>query len=291
MPLGVPLPESPADPIALADWLELSALTFDDGNSSYGDLQRVLGRLGMNDSEELCAEAMNELGRRVDATPTGYPFEFTGSLLSARGDWHSFVPYVFCLLLSYCDDKKKRVRGLRHEVMFEHLSCLAAKRYIGGDGVRFGSPRDTLPAGFRDALTSICAQVGEWTVGPVSRVLRPQDGGLDLVAWKHFPDLRSGKLVLFGHCASGRDWDDKINELQPNDFCSKWLGGDRSPIIKAFFIPHRLVPDVFDDRAISAKLFFDRCRIAHWATNDEFRTVTGGRSEKWCRKLLQRLPS
>ena len=114
---------------------------------------------------------------------------------------------------------------------------------------------------------------------------------MDLVAWKHFPDLRSGKLVLFGHCASGRDWDDKINELQPNDFCSKWLGGDRSPIIKAFFIPHRLVPDVFDDRAISAKLFFDRCRIAHWATNDEFRTVTGGRSEKWCRKLLQRLPS
>jgi hypothetical protein len=292
MPGNVPLPSEISNPIILADWLELLALTSADGNSSHGDLQRVLNRLGTENIDSLCTESMRELNRRIDSTGDNYPFTFSGTLLSTKGDWRQYTPYIFCLLLSYCDDVKKKVAGIRHETMFEKLSCIAAKQYIGGDAIRFGSPRDTLPKGFIDALIHVCGQVGEWSCSNVGRrTLRSKDGGLDIVAWKHFPDRQIGKLILFGHCASGANWDNKINELQPNDFCSLWLGGDRSPIVKSFFIPHRLSPELFENRAVSAKLFFDRCRIACWVSNDEFRGVVGDTVVQWCEQLLEKVKS
>jgi hypothetical protein len=289
---SVPLPPDISSPIILADWLELLALTAADGNSSHGDLQRALNRLGAENMDSLCTESMRELNRRVDSTGGNYPFTFSGTLLTTKGDWKQYTPYVFCLLLSYCDDAQKKIRGIRHEVMFEHLSCLAAKKYLGGEVVRFGSPRDTLPSGFIKALTNVCGAVGEWSCTHVGRTLRTKDAGLDLVAWKHFPDRQIGKLILFGHCASGANWDEQINELQPNDFCSRWLGGDISPIVKSFFIPHRIQPEVFEDRAISAKLFFDRCRIAYWVTNEEFEKIPNGVAVvQWCDQLLKRVKS
>ena len=288
---SIPLPSDVTDPIVLADWLEVLALTAADGNASHGDLQRALNRLAVDNANGICSDAMCELNRRVAATGSNYPFTFSGTLLRAKGDWRAHVPYVFCLFLSYCNDRKKRVTGIRHDVMFEQLSCLAAREYIGGKALRFGSPRNELPRGFVDAITAVCREVQEWSYSRRGRTLRSKDGGLDLVAWKHFPDRQIGKLILFGHCASGGDWEDKINELQPNDFCSRWLGGDKSPIVKTFFIPHRLTPEVFEDRAISAKLFFDRCRIAYWAPNDEFCHTTGQASVRWCEEMLERVKS
>lgn len=288
MPASIPLPSDVADPIILTDWLELLALTVDDGNASHGDLQRALNRLGVDGFDTICTDCMRELHRRVAAARENYPFTFSGTLLKSKGDWRDFTPYVFCLLLSYCDEKTKKIKGFQHEIMFEQLSCLAARNYIGGDALRFGSPRKDLPSGFLEALTVVCGKVKEWT--PVTRkTLRRKDGGLDLVAWKHFPDEQIGKLVLFGHCASGSDWDDKINELQPNDFCSLWLGGDRSPIVKTFFIPRRISPDLFADRAVSAKLFFDRCRIACCVPSDQFCQLTEQTSMHWCENILKRI--
>jgi hypothetical protein len=231
---------------------------------------------------------MTELHRRVAATPGNYPFTFSGTLLRTRDDWGDYTPYIFCLLLSYCGEKTKNIKGLDHERMFEELSCLAARNYIGGEVVRFGSPRKELPSGFREALTIVCGKVKEWT--PVTgKTLHRQDGGLDLIAWKHFPDEQIGKIILFGHCASGAGWNSKINELQPNDFCTLWLGGDRSPVVKSFFIPYRLSPEMFADRAVSAKLFFDRCRIAHCVPSGEFVARTKKLCLQWCRQVLKRV--
>ncbi|TAL34752.1 MAG: hypothetical protein EPN93_11505 [Spirochaetes bacterium] len=291
MSKSIPLPSDITDPIILADWLELIALTAADGNSSHGDLQRVLNRLGVENLDTLCNDTMRELNRRVTSSKDSYPFSFSGTLLKVRNNWKCFSPYIFCLLLSYCDNSKKSVKGFRHEVMFEQLSCIAAKHYIGGDSLRFGFPRDTLPSGFLQALKHVCGQVGEWTVSRRTNTLRTKDGGLDVIAWKSFPDQLIGKLILFGHCASGENWNEKINELQPNDFCSQWLDGDKSPIVKSFFIPHRVSPEIFEHRAISAKLFFDRCRIAYWATADEFNHTTIGNNLKWCEKMLKRIRS
>ncbi len=285
------LPSDLTDQIILSDWLELLAIISPDNNASHGDLERELTRAGVDNGDTICNSTLGELNQRVIAAGNNYPFTFSGSLLKLKNGWQSFTPYIFCLLLSYCDDAKKKVAKINHEVMFEYLSCLAAKKYIDGEVLRFGSPRknDPLPSGFLNAMTDVCGAVGEWSCSTASNTLRKKDGGLDLIAWKPFPDRQIGKLILFGHCASGNNWHSKINELQPGDFCSRWLGGDKSPIVKSFFIPYRVTTEVFADRAISAKLFFDRCRIALWAVNDEFSRITKNENIRWCKQVLKKI--
>ena len=50
-------------------------------------------------------------------------------------------------------------------------------------------------------------------------------------------------------------------------------------------------PDVFENRAVSAKLFFDRCRIAFWVPTADFDQVTARVATKWCEKLLEKAKS
>jgi hypothetical protein len=289
MPGLVALPRDNTDPVLLTDWLELSAIAAEDGNAGYGDLQRSLAPFSLEGIDELCSRSQLEVRRRLKAAEEGYPFSYSGTSLQLKKDWRSFIPYVFCLLLSYCDDDVKKIGGLKHTAMFEHLSCLAAEKYLGGRALRFGSPRDTLPSGFVKAVQQICQEIGEWEY--IKGTPRPynKDGSLDVVAWKPFPDCQLGKLILFGHCASGQNWLEKISELGPSNFCTRWLGGEKSPIVKTFFIPHRLSQDEFNDRAIDAKLFFDRCRIACLAPNDEFTKLTDCNCTRWCETLLKKI--
>lgn len=283
-------PSDASDPIALADWMELSALKSSDHNTSLGDLRQKLNLLESNNFETICIKVIGELDQRIEAGEDGYPFSFNGTLLQLKKDWKQFTPYVFCLLLSCCVERKKRVNGYKPEMMFEHLSCLAARHYLGeGKVLRFGHPRDTMPKPFKQAIEKIIDDVGEWSYLPATKKTGVKDDRLDLIAWKPFPDRLIGKLILFGHCASGKNWREKIDELQPDNFCSKWLGGDKSPIVKSFFIPHRLEPDDFERVAIDAKLFFDRCRIALYSPSDEFRDLTQDRSVRWCEALLKRI--
>ena len=282
----VPLPSDLTNPIHLADWLEILALNSADGNASHADLQRSLNRFGAHNIEELCTGAMSELNKRTVAAGQNYPFAFSGTLLSLKDDWEQFTPYIFCLLLSVCENRRKRVAGINHEMMFEQLSCIAASNYVGGKALRFGSPRKEPPASFGDALMKVCAEVNEWGFPSGKKVLHRKDDGLDLIAWKPFPDRQIGKLILFGHCASGEDWGDKINELRPDVFCSRWLGGDKSPIVKTFFIPHRVALEMWDYHAAGAKLFFDRCRIAYWVSNEEFSNATNATNVRWCERIF-----
>lgn len=289
MAAPVALPSEHYRETALADWLELSALLADDGNASHGDLQRALNRMGSEQAEESCRNVMTELRHRVQDAGGRYPFRFSGSLLSIQEDWSAFTPYVFCLLLSFCDDKAKQIADIHHTRLFESLCCAAARDYIGGKVVRFGAPREELPAGFVDALEEIKKLVIEWPVPPCRASLNRQDDGLDLVAWKPFPDLRVGKLILFGHCASGHDWEDKILELIPDRFCSSWLGGEQSPVVKTFFIPHRVELEHWERLVTKARLFFDRCRIAATINPDDMDSRLRKSCLKWCKAVLRRL--
>ena len=67
-------PTGVATPIALADWLEIVALTAPDGDASAGDLDRPLRRLGTSSPEELIARVFTEIDRRVKAAGDAYPF-------------------------------------------------------------------------------------------------------------------------------------------------------------------------------------------------------------------------
>lgn len=269
----VPLPHSLKDVIRLADWLELYALSSADRNSSDGDLERVLNRSSAFEAEdrerldETIGQVFSELGLRAAAAEPAYPFLVEGSVLQARTNWRTRSSYLFCLCLSYFGDKRTKGQAIYPRRMFESLCSDVASKLIQGTGVRFGSPRTPteIPASFIQAVDELCQKrIGEGHGFQRGQMVHwSKDYGLDVVAWRHLLDGLPGKLLLFGACASGGDWEDKLNDLQPANFCMEYMTQvPVSPIIKTFFIPHRIDQRLWLHRSRPAGIILDRCRIS-----------------------------
>jgi hypothetical protein len=105
--------------------------------------------------------------------------------------------------------------------------------------------------------------------------------------WKHFPDRRAGKIILWGQCAAGRDWEDKLS-FHPDAFKKRWLQPDfANPLLKSIFIPHAVSPSRWDYFAAEAEILFDRCRIASYSFDEADVVAHAGNMETWCKWILE----
>ena len=269
----LPLPRQPLDPIKLADWLELNALLAPDRNSSSGDLISALITSGLLDGagrdavDRKSLDVFNELERRAQAAESAYPFSIDGGLVTFANNWNGHAPYIFCLCLSYFGWEPTQRSRIFPRRLFEFLACDVAKNYVKGSALRFASPRQGIPSGFGNAITRLCLEFIKEGKGFRSQpTLNRQDDAVDIVAWAEFPDCLSGKILMFGNCASGDDWEGKVTDLQPSVFCSQWMiEPPSSEIHRALFIPHRIDKLRWDYYTRRAGVIFDRCRMAYWA--------------------------
>ena len=275
----LPLPSQSQDPSYLADWLEMNVLVGKAGQASLDDLRTALKASSSGQSlnatpeeraiqlESIIASVSSELASRLSLAGNAYPFRLRSSSLERKnsrpGRWRS--TYAFCLFLSYIPWGKRKIVGHFPERTFEEISCLAAERYLGGKSIRFGWPRvpSRLPREFGKAVNELSKRVGEgMEYKPSGATGGEKDGGLDVVAWRTV-DKRSGKLLLFGACATGEDWSDKLTELQPMEFCDLYFKDNVSPYpAKVFFTPKIVSPHLWQTYSKRAGLIFDRCRVS-----------------------------
>lgn len=270
----LPLPDSPTDTIKLADWMEFLALLSPDQNASRGDLEgalRIASPFSAADDdaiENIIIGVFYELEDRSKAAGKAYPFKIEGPVLQTGPNWREYPSYVFCLCLSYLGGKEKKGSKVFPARYFEHISRDAAIQYLGGEGVRFASPREAteISINFQDAIGKICKELNEGDGYKKGKGTGVKDDDVDIIAWKHFPDRNPGKIILFGNCATQSDWEaSKKSELDPDAFSQEWfLDPLRSKPIKSFFIPHRVEYKVFCYHLRRAGIIFDRCRIAYW---------------------------
>jgi hypothetical protein len=151
---------------------------------------------------------------------------------------------------------------------------MAAGSYIGGDVVRFAYPRTgparLLPAGFKDAIQKVTELLREGDSCRDRPSRSTKDDALDVIAWRHFPDLLPGKLMLVGQCAAGEDWEGKLSDLQPIPTTSEWMTTSIiSEMHRAIFIPHRVPRDEWERCNRRAGIVFDRCRLSYWSHRGE----------------------
>ncbi len=277
----------------LADWMEIQALIVSDGGVSAAELATTLKISGCVDSlgdnkdakeadgdafdagEAASVRAFDELTRRNDLYSVEvYPFDLSGEHLQPK-DWALNSVYLFLRLLrdhnllqALNDDAVRQARKL-----FESLAASALAAYLGGktNGVEsfvFGFPRrERLPKAFRDALNALCKKLGEGDKCKSDAPLASQakDDGLDVVAWREFPDRRrSSKLIVFGQCATGNDWEKKLCDLpSTSSWCSTWL--TRAPFVdpvRSFFVPVVIDDDSWEYASRRAGILFDSARIA-----------------------------
>jgi hypothetical protein len=207
----------------------------------------------------------------------GYPFTIDSRRLRAEPD-AEISSYGFLLGLNYVQYEPGS-KSQRMAKVFEHLCCYAAERYLG-DGAAshaFGWPRTEKTSDFIASVNTLCKSMGEG--GGFSNKLKPKqvkDDGLDVVAWKCFPDDRMGKAILFGQCATGRRWDQKLADLNADAFMRSWFT-DSPKVLSLFFVPE-IVSDEDDWKrtTYNTGIVFDRCRIAALAGKS-----AGGLHKQW----------
>lgn len=282
--LTLPSPQK----ILLADWLELFALVAADKSSSSGDLERALRRAAIiipDDPmavEEKCVEVFLELERRATAAQDGYPFTVKDRHLLRKSAWRDYPSYVFCLCLSYFGWKSTKGAPVDPWRLFEELSCVAARNYIQGQCLPFGSHARMKVKNFGEAVDALVDQMGEGGGFKKAPSLSPNDDRVDLVAWREFADKRSSKLVMFGQCAGGKNWRSKRSEMQPDKFWGNWMRDSNiSPLTRSFYFPHVVGEiDDWEHLARDGGVLFDRCRIAYWTRTSEIKKNL--RYSKWC---------
>lgn len=303
-------PPASSDPTELADWLELTALSASDGDSSRQDLVAALKRSGSsdalddNDDEEpldaqveleddrlegIADAAFGQLEIREHYLGDKYPFSLNG-VLQAKADAKSTV-YAFLTAVTSLNWKNEDAPESAAS-LFELVSARALVGYLGGTEVArafdFGFPRANGPSTFRDAVNELCQQMGEGVGCNVSRprVSQVKDSKLDLVAWVPFGDDRQNQLSVFGQCSTGTNWIGKINELQPIDFCKRWFKEQPAvnPLL-AFFVPRHIGDEFWPEASVGDhRLVFDRLRIARLA--DEIGDDIAKRCSSWTASIF-----
>jgi hypothetical protein len=278
----------PTNPIKLADWLEISSVLSPDSDASRGNLESALriasfdGIIDSDDIERKVLDVFNELEQRESAAAHAYPFIMECGVLKLKSEWKNFPAYVFCLFLSYFGLRETR----EAPKLFESISCQAAKKYLNGNAVSFGFPRTESPPNFSDAVTQLCRDIGEGGQFHDQPSLARKDDTLDVVAWVDFVDKRPSKIIMFGQCAAGENWDKKLADLQPDVFWRQWMMESLvSPApVKSFFLPHRIEDEKWELIARKAGIVFERCRIAYWAHEGE---LNYSPHIKWIQRIIQ----
>lgn len=298
------LPTPRADVHELADFAEILALT--NGQTSAREIVAYLGRLddnsdnvGCDDDDDENAdeldEVMNEIERRQAACAGGYPFrlEMEGTVLRydtsiCEQEPIRAVAYLYLLLCTRLNMTENRTHnGIDGSLLMEELASNVLRTYLGGDkaqAIAFGTSQ---AGNFKNRVDELCEYLGEG-IGFRSvdaGTTKAKDGKLDTVAWIPFADDLPGKLILFGQCKTGTNWQEDVSQLQPIDFCKKWM--KEMPVVdpvRAFCVAEAVDRSHWNSTAISAGILFDRCRLVEFA--DEVDADIASRLSNWAEAAL-----
>lgn len=273
-------------PQALADKAELEALDAESRTYSLEDLRIELRQQSYDSGEGQSSDESNaliiedtrqELERRGEVLGVAYPFNLHDGVLTANQNWLDRPAYGLLLLVSALTFDGRR-SGIGY---FEEAVALALGSYIGGESVRFGTPRtEPVPKNPELAVDYLAQRLREPRSADLPVRSSDKDMGLDAAAWKHFPDRRRGKLILFGQCATGHSWREKIG--QPNLFLWRSYVAYRVPPVQVFAIPWIPNDELWETMQAHGALVFDRLRIAAYLPEWQgTKTII-----RWCREHI-----
>ncbi len=249
-------------------------------------LSRDLGRLEENDYEAGVPEyseldedielAFKEIERRSAACgDQRYPFTITRtgqSIVLPDTPTSAHLLYCYLLLSTRLNMQSDRTHAdIDATLLFERVSAAVAATFWGerADSMVFGTGADQ--GGFEAKVNLLCERLGEGggfvnrNNGPVTQ----NDGKLDVVVWKGFNDNRSGRLIGFGQCKTGRNWRDSLTQLQSSAFIKSWLS-DAPPVdpVRLFFVSEVVGDELWYSQIAQGGLLFDRCRVLDYFSDE-----------------------
>jgi hypothetical protein len=286
-----------------ADWIEGSVL-FAVDSISRADIVDALVENNSYSNQDFASEwtgvVFAEIERRIKLLGAGSILGREGNRIRRLREWQECPAFAFCLVLSLQALYRKQIEtacGLDYSqqgALFERL-CAESLRALDWEVAVVGWSKDSAETAFETKVSDLASALGsapllagiaKWT--PEST----KDAGLDLVAWKGFPDGHEGRPICLVQCASGEDWPNKLHT--PNlatwnkliDFATKPRSGLAMPF----------APDVAEFRLKAnhetLMLLLDRHRLLHPARGGmKFPSkVLGEELIPWVTKRADALP-
>jgi hypothetical protein len=241
----------------VADWIEIECLR--QARAMGSDALIKNGRsVGFREAD--VSVGLTTMRRRLALLGAAYPFRVANG--AAAAPWAANTAWTALLLMS----RESPIRPhLDLAIAANHLERVTADALcqLYGSGtysVRFAWPSDEgRPPEFPEAIRWLADRM-KVRVGSSYRPPYNKDGGVDVVAWRPFPDGRSGFPVLLAQCTLERDYARKAADVDTRVWAG-WLALDVDPSTALS------IPDVVgageDWNALAARtVVLDRLRLA-----------------------------
>ena len=216
-------------------------------------------------SVDCLEEAINECYKRSLICNGRYPFESSLIELDNKDVDEQFKEvYCFLLLATRFNMKTQRIQNSEDATkLFEELCAEVVKEYFGARSEKsvFGTASGL---GFKDKVENLIRDLhldAEYKM-PKGSTGKQKDGKLDIVVWIPFADKKDGQLVAMGQCKTGDNWEDKLTELQPDDFFNDYCTGrPYAKVVKLFFVAESFGDYKWAERSNAGGIIVDRTRI------------------------------
>lgn len=238
------------EPEHIADWAEWYVAHSQDTLSKTALSSQLALILGLDDNgaDVLVESVWLELRLREQLYGPNAPIKVAGRVLESRFSWLEKPHYLACLIFSLTGNGTQTTIAGQ---LFEEVSAVALKHYIGGECVVCGFPTPL-------KVADLAARTKERFIREFPK--HRKDRNLDLMAWRPFGDSRPGQLIVLVQCAAGRNWQTKKTELVVGAW-KKYIQFHVDPV-RGFTMPY-IISDTneFEEHSTDAGLILDRVRI------------------------------
>lgn len=209
----------------VADWIETECLVRDKAIGA--DALNEVGRAHGYRSADV-ALGLTTMSRRSALLGDAYPFRAANGAASLPRALR--MPWSALLLMSSESPARRTLDIGMAAAHLERITAGALRQLYGADtnAIRFAWPsEDGRPPEFPDAVRWLADRMNV-RIGNAYRPPYNKDGGVDVVAWRPFPDGRSGFPVLLVQCTLERDYAHKVADVDTRVW-SGWLALDNDP--------------------------------------------------------------
>lgn len=269
----------------IADWIEVLALI--RGVAVGSDTLHDMGiTVGYRQAD--VALGLTTMARRATLLGAAYPFKVSSGVAAVP----TAADRAWTALLLMSPESPIRPR-LSVPDAAAHLECVTTEALTalygpGTSAVRFAWPSEDggRPPEFPDAVRWLAKKM-HVPVGVAYRPPYAKDGGVDVVAWRPFPDGRSGFPVLLAQCTLERDYAHKASDVDVRVW-SGWLALDVDPATAL------AIPDVVaageDWNALAARtIVLDRLRLASLLAGSELERPPLAQVRTWARQQINQI--
>ena len=289
--------------VTLADWLEASLL-FDEAEIAKSDVVDVLIEEQICDdgaqdlANEIADRGWAEIRLRQSWGGISPDLSIAANRLTFNANWRDDPIRAFFVLLSiqqlYPDWSERHRDFATQGELFEKVAEEVCPGLLPGwTTVRAGWSPDnavsinTIVADLCDRLNTLGSlRLDEWTSNSAN------DGGLDIVCYREFPDSREATPTYFLQCASGTNWRNKIHTPSATSWM-KYLDSAVQPST-GIVAPFVISTEEIRHAGLSGQItVFDRIRLLHATYENQISLSEPVRQEvlDWVEQRVEDIPT